>query len=287
VPQQQVVLADRTLSVFTDGSGQSRPRRGGIGIRFVHTDGVGNETPFDLVVPGYAGETVNRMELQAIIVALRTIEKGRLPTNLLAEIRRIDVYTDSMYVAENLRNALYTWPRSQWTTREGAPVLNADLWKQLVRAYRRVQDLLRLRVEIMWRKGHSSSNPHNKVADKLAKQSAAKPQQNATRVAPVVRRKKSTRMTERGSVLMLGQKLTIHIIEAEYLREQRINRYRYEVMSRKSQFRGRVDVAFSDDPMLRPGHTYFVSMGADQGNPRIIKCYREIGAKTSPEANAP
>ncbi len=281
----QVVLAERALSVFTDGSGQSRPRRGGIGIRFVHTDAVGNETPHDFEAPGYASETVNRMELQAVIVALKTIEKGRLPANLLADIRRIDVYTDSMYVAENLTNALYTWPQNRWATREGAPVLNVDLWKELVREYKSVQDRLRLRVEIMWRKGHSASNPHNKAADKLAKNSAANPL-GTTRVVPVVRRKKSTRMTDRGSVLMLGQKLTVRIIEAEYLSEQRVNRYRYEVISPRSEFRGRVDVAFSDDPMMRPGHTYFVTMGAEQGNPRIIKCHRERAANTSGEVNA-
>jgi ribonuclease HI len=279
---QQVVLAERALSVFTDGSGLARPRRGGIGIRFVHTDDLGNETPFDLDEPGYASETVPRMELQAVIVALKTIEKGRLPAYMLDDIRRVDIYTDAMYVAENLNNALYSWPRNGWTTREGAPVLNADLWKDLTREYGKLRQQ-RLRVEITWRKGHSASNPHNKVADKLAKESAGSPLE-ATRVAPVVRRKKSTRSTERGSVLMLGQKLTIHIIEAEYLATQHLNRYRYEVMSRKSEFRGCVDFAFSDNPMMRPGHTYFVTMGTDQGNPRIIKCHREIGAKTSGDA---
>lgn len=274
---EQVVLAESALSVFTDGSAQARPRRGGIGIRFVHTDDVGNETPYDLPLPGYVAETVNRMELTAIIVALKTIERGRLPENLLEGIRRIDVYTDSMYVAENLDHAIYTWPRQSWMTRDGAPVLNVDLWKDLVRAYRRLQDQPGLRVEIKWRKGHSSSNPHNKAADKLAKQSAGAPL-GATRVPPVVRRKKSARMTERGSVVLLGQKLTIRIIEADYLSEQRLSRYRYEVMSRRSEFRGRVDIAFSDDHLLRPGHTYFVTMGAEQGNPRIIKRHHETGA---------
>jgi ribonuclease HI len=274
----QVVLAERALSVFTDGSGLARPRRGGIGIHFVHTDSVGDERTFDLAEPGYPQETVPRMELQAVIVALKTIEKGRLPPHMLENIRRVDVYTDAMYVADNLVNALYTWPRNAWTTRDGAPVMNVDLWKSLTREYSKLRQRP-LTVEIMWRKGHSSSNPHNKVADKLARQSAAKPF-GATRLAPVVRRKKSTRLTERGSVLMLGQKLTIRVIEAEYLSAQRLNRYRYEVMSRRSQFRGCVDIAFSDDPLLRPGHSYFVTMGAEQGNPRIVKCHRETGAET-------
>jgi ribonuclease HI len=283
---EQVVLAELALSVFTDGSAQTRPRRGGIGIRFVHTDDVGNETPYDLPSPGYAAETVSRMELQAIIVALKTIERGRLPEGLLEGIRRIDVYTDSMYVAENLDNAIYTWSRNGWMKKEGGPVLNADLWRELMRMHRRIQEQLRLRVEIKWRKGHSSSNPHNKIADKLAKQSAAVPTES-TRVPPAVRRKKSTRTTERGSVLMLGQRLTIHIIETDYLPEQRLSRYRYEVMSRRSEFRGRVDVAFSDNHMLRAGHTYFVTMGAQQGNPRIVKCHREIGTSVSHDAAAP
>src|SRR5438477_5830568 len=148
-----VVLAERRLIALTDGSGQSRPRRGGIGIRFVHTDAVGHEAAYDLEAPGYAGETVPRMELQAVIVAFKTIEKGRLPSNLFDGVRRVDVYTDSMYVAENLTNALYTWPRNRWMTRDGAPVLNVDLWKELVRGFKNVQDRLRLRVEVMWRKG--------------------------------------------------------------------------------------------------------------------------------------
>jgi hypothetical protein len=148
------------------------------------------------------------------------------------------------------------------------------LWKELVRDYVKLKQ--RFRVEIKWRRGHSSANPHNKVADKLARRSANRPV-GATRVAPAVRRKKTTQITERGSVLMLGQKMTIRVIEAEYLPTQRVHRYRYEVISRRSEFRGRIDFACSDDPLMRPGRTYFVTMGADQGNPRIVKCHREIG----------
>jgi ribonuclease HI len=278
----QVVLAERALSVFTDGSGLSHPRRGGIGIRFVRTDALGNETTFDVEEPGYASETVPRMELQAVIVALTIIDKVRLPSHMFDGIRRVDIYTDAMYVAENLTNALYRWPPNGWKTRDGAPVLNADLWKELARAYAKLRRQP-MRVEIIWRKGHSSSNPHNKMADKLAKRSAQRPF-GSTRVQPVVRRKTSARMTERGSVLMLGQRLTIRIIEAEYLATQRVSRYRYEVVSRNSEFRGRVDIAFSEDPMMRPGHTYFVTMGADQGSPQIIKCHRETKPKSGSRA---
>jgi hypothetical protein len=81
---------------------------------------------------------------------------------------------------------------------------------------------------------------------------------------------------------MNGQRLTIRIIEAEHLRVQRLSRYRYEVMSRGSASRGCVDVAYSEDPMMRAGHTYIVTMGREQGNPRIVRCHRESRAGLQP-----
>jgi hypothetical protein len=75
---------------------------------------------------------------------------------------------------------------------------------------------------------------------------------------------------------MLGQRLTIRIVIAQYLNTQRVHRYRYEVMSRASPFFGNVDVAYSDDPTLRPGHTYYVTMGNDADLPWIVKCHREV-----------
>jgi hypothetical protein len=156
--------------------------------------------------------------------------------------------------------------------------LNAELWKELVRQYKKLKQTTR--VELKWGKGHSASNPHNKAADKLAKQSARR----ATRsLGPpvVVRRKKSPKRTQQGSVEMRGQRITIRIVTAEFLETQRMNRYRYEVMSRRSPFYRCVDFAFSDNPMLRPGHNYHVTMSDDSGYPQIAKCHREVIEPTS------
>jgi ribonuclease HI len=273
----QIVPDENALTVFTDGSSLPAPRRGGIGVHFVHTDSVGNETCHDLAEPGYAGASNNQMELQAVITALRTIDSGRLPDEMLEGISKIDVYTDSLYVADHLRNAIYDWPGNSWHTRDGAPVLNADLWKELVKQYKRVRQTFR-HVEVSWGKGHSSSNPHNKAADKLAKESARQATRTLGRPV-VVRRKKTTAMTKAGSVEMLGQRLTIRIVGAEPVPLQTLSRYRYEVMSRRSPFYGCIDFAFSDDPMLRPTHTYYVRMGTDSGNPQIVRCF---GEKTDP-----
>jgi ribonuclease HI len=95
----QIVPDENALTVFTDGASLPAPRRGGIGVHFVHTDSVGNESYYDLSEPGYMGASNNQMELQAVITALRFIDDGRLPPEMLADITKIDVYTDSLYVA--------------------------------------------------------------------------------------------------------------------------------------------------------------------------------------------
>jgi ribonuclease HI len=268
-----IVPDDRTLTVFTDGACIPSPRRGGLGIHFVHTDDLGKETVFDLDEPGYVGATNNQMELKAVITALTALNRQDVPHELVEGIRKIDVYTDATYVVENLNSAIYSWPANNWMTKVGTPVLNADLWKELVHEYRKLKS--RERVEIKWGKGHSSRNPHNKAADKLAKESARRPTRSLPN-APTVRRKKTVKSLEVGSVEITGQRLTVRIITAQFLSTQRVNRYRYEVMSKGSPFFGNVDVAYSDDSNLRAGHTYYVTMGKQGGLPWIAKRHREV-----------
>ena len=57
---------------------------------------------------------------------------------------------------------------------------------------------------------------------------------------------------------------------------QSVSRYRYEVMSRRSPYYGYGDFAFSENAMLRPNHTYYVTMGTSSGYPQIVKCHREV-----------
>src|SRR6266545_3626611 len=78
-----IVPAEGALTVFTDGACLPSPRRGGIGIRFVHSDQLGNETVWDLEEPGYVGATNNQMELQTVITAMKAIEDRRVPAGLL------------------------------------------------------------------------------------------------------------------------------------------------------------------------------------------------------------
>jgi ribonuclease HI len=271
-----VTPADEAITAYTDGSSLPTPRRGGIGVRFVYCDRLGVETTWDLHELGRPGATNNQMELLAVITALREIQSRRFPADLLDAARRIDICTDSRYVVDNVNNAIFAWPKTGWTTRDGYPVENAELWKDLVRELSKVKK--RKRTEVVWGKGHTRDNPHNAAADRLAKASAQRPaREPITHVT--VRHKKTDKKLERGSVQMLGQRLTIRIITAEYLPTRRLHKLRYEVISRRSQFHGNVDIAYSDDPRLRAGHTYFVTMSSDREPPRIVKCHREMSPK--------
>jgi hypothetical protein len=81
---------------------------------------------------------------------------------------------------------------------------------------------------------------------------------------------------------MLGQRLTIRIITAEYLPTQRVHKLRYEVMSSRSPSYGHVDIAYSTDARIRAGHTYSVTMNDDQHYPQIVKCHREVVNRPHP-----
>jgi len=171
---------------------------------------------------------------------------------------------------------MFEWPRTRWFTHSGSPVLNAELWKDLVKCIQKIQKM-GTRIEIRWVRGHSKSK-HNKAADRLARASAMIPF-NRPLTHVNVRRKKTDRPVDVGSVGMEGQRVTIRIITSEYLRVQRLWKYKYEVISKRSRYRANVDIIFSKD-LLSPGHTYYVRVNSDTNNPRIEKVFREIKPKS-------
>lgn len=265
------VIDENAINAFTDGSSYSHPRRGGMGMVFVVVDENGDEVQYDYCPPGYVSATNNQMELQACVEALEYLAARHCPLDV-SKYAKIVINTDSRYVVDNWNRAKYVWPKTRWTLQGGAPVANAQIWKVL---FKRVSKSGKW-VEVNWVKGHKASSG-NKAADKLAKQSAKGGLRSPlTQVS--VRRKKTTQSMEAGSVQLSNQRLTIRIVTCEYLRVQHLWKYKYEVMSTKSPSFGKVDVAYSDVP-LRDGHTYFVLMNDDTGNPRIRSLIREIVAR--------
>ncbi len=258
-------MTDETaLNIYTDGSSFSSPRRGGIGIRFVFPYYMNKEEQ-SFAPEGYVGATNNEMELKACIVALKQVSKF----SDLQQVSRVIIHTDSSYVADYYKTAVYFWSKNKWYTRAGAPVQNTDLWKELLKEANKV----RKRVDIQWVK--RNSNEHSKAVDKLAKQSA----KNATKRLPGVvdvRRKLSNKSVECGSVKMLGQKISIRIITSKYLSSpHRIWRYKYEVISTKSRFYKNVDWIYYRSA-LRKRYSYLVSLNKNKDYPQISKVLRKL-----------
>jgi ribonuclease HI len=267
-------IVENAINIFTDGSSYSGPRKGGMGILFVVINEEGHEESFEHVPQGYKGANNQQMELQACVEAFDHLLSKYSPVNL-SHYRKVIVNTDSTYVTEYFNRAKYEWPRTKWMTRDGAPVANAEIWKNLDKKSQK----LGKPVDFRWVKGHKSS-VGNKAADKMAKRSAKGPLRPPLTVVSV-RRKKTDRTVQRGSVILTGQRLTVRIVVTERLNVQKIWKYKYEVISKKSPFNNNVDVAFSQLP-LRDGHSYFVLMNNETKNPRILKCYREVISKSQP-----
>lgn len=268
------LVDERAVNIYADGSSLPTPRRGGIGIRFVWVGADGFEQTDDHSPPGYKAGTNQEMELQACIEALRLTRKGK--TEVPADrYDRILIHSDSRYVVDNVKTALYSWQSNGWQTRDGAPVENAKLWDQLVAEIFKAGK----RVEFTWVKGHKDSE-HNKAADRLAKQSAQMAINEPLHVG-VVRRKVTNQHVVRGSIVPAGQLILIHVIEDRFLPRQKVTRYRYEVTSKSSPDFGKIDFAYSD-LIMKSGHHYRVRLNTEPKNPRIAEVLEEVDRTSSP-----
>jgi ribonuclease HI len=271
--------AENTLTIYTDGSCYSSPRRGGAGFLFVTINSAGDEVVHEESPPGWLGATNNQMELQAVIEALG-MATGRHPPVDPDSYKNITVCTDSMYVAENFPRALHEWSKTGWTKRGGAPVANTHQWREIVKLVRRAARV-RKRIDIEWIKGHKK-DPYNRRADKLAKTSAKTPSSRVIRPARI-RRKKSPNSVDIGSIPMQGQEVHIHVITDEYLPPpHKCYRYMYEILDPESPYNELVDKATSN-VLLNAGHYYRVRLNTDQSNPQIAELLEElVGAPTEP-----
>lgn len=253
-------LDENALNIYTDGSEKQRPRRGGYAFRIVTVDGDGHEQIDDNCPSGAYNVTNQQMELKACVEALKYVNGKWSPFDL-SDFSGIVIYTDSKYVHDNLSLAKYEWPRTHWTRRGGAPILNDKLWRDLVRMIKKSP----IRVDIKRVKGKSS--PHTKAVDKLAKKSAEQPFGQAPSVTSV-RRKLTSQSVEAGSVRPKNQEIYIRLLTVQYLGTQRCWRFKYEVMSEDSPYFGKVDFIFSDE-LLTHRNIYKIRMNDNPEHPQV------------------
>ena len=136
------------IEIYTDGSSLGNPGPGGYGIVMKYK-GKGKK-----VSQGYQLTTNNRMELMAVVEALRSLNDTALD-------KEIHIYSDSKYVIDAVEKKwVFGWVKKGFLNKK-----NEDLWKRFLNEY------AKYKVYFHWVKGHSG-HTENEICDKLAKQAA-------------------------------------------------------------------------------------------------------------------
>ncbi len=138
-----------SVQIYTDGACSPNPGGGGWGAILI-SPAPGSQTREQ--AGAEPDSTNNRMELTAAIKALEALKQPCL----------VNLTTDSQY----LRNAftqgwIENWVRNGWRTAAKKPVLNQDLWQQLIRLTE-IHDVV-----WNWTRGHAD-DPLNERCDELA-----------------------------------------------------------------------------------------------------------------------
>ena len=128
--------------IYTDGGATPNPGLGGWAAVLISPKH-GNQRE---IYGAEADTTNNRMELTAAIQALRAL---KYPC-------RVELHTDSMYLKNAFTNAwLDKWQKNGWKTSNKKPVLNQDLWEELLTLSRTHE------IEWQWTKGHGADRYNN------------------------------------------------------------------------------------------------------------------------------
>lgn len=140
------------VEIFCDGACSGNPGPGGYGAilrcgaHIKELSGGAQET------------TNNRMEMTAAIEALRQLTR---PCQVV-------ITTDSQYLVKGMTEWIAGWQRKGWRNSKKEPVLNKDLWEQLLALTNSHA------VQWKWVKGHAG-HTENERCDQLAREAIPAP----------------------------------------------------------------------------------------------------------------
>ncbi len=141
----------KQVDIFTDGACKGNPGPGGWAA-ILRSGGHEKE-----LTGGEPHTTNNRMEMTAVLRGL----------SALKEPCAVTVHTDSRYVIDGMTKWIFGWQKKGWINAAKKPVINEDLWRELLAAARPHK------VSWEWVKGHSG-HPENERCDELASAEAAR-----------------------------------------------------------------------------------------------------------------
>lgn len=108
------------ITIYTDGSSRGNPGPGGWAAIILDEERV-------VEIGGREEHTTNnRMELTGAIKALEFALEEFSPSDIV-------VNTDSEYVMKGITLWIGNWQKKGWKTATKKPVLNQDLWQELIR----------------------------------------------------------------------------------------------------------------------------------------------------------
>lgn len=137
---------EQQVEIFCDGACSGNPGPGGYGA-ILRCNGRQKE------LNGGARETTNnRMEMTAAIEALRSLTRPC----------RVTITTDSQYLVKGMTEWIAGWQRKGWINSKKEPVVNRDLWEQLLALTGQHT------VQWKWVRGHAG-HAENERCDQLAR----------------------------------------------------------------------------------------------------------------------
>jgi len=146
---------EHIVEIFADGACSGNPGPGGYGAILKYG-------PKIKEISGCERETTNnRMEMMGLIEALRQLKRPC----------KIRVVTDSTYLKKGMTEWIRGWINRNWHTSQKKPVLNRDLWEELLKLSQPHQ------IEWEWVRGHQG-HPENERCDQLAREAIKKCQKS-------------------------------------------------------------------------------------------------------------
>ena len=130
------------INIYTDGAAKGNPGPGGYGVVLM----AGKH--YKELSAGYRLTTNNRMELLAVIEALKKLTVKNL---------KVHIYTDSKYVVDAVEKKwVFKWKKTKFKGKK-----NSDLWSMFLEIYDTQK------IKFFWIKGHNN-HPQNERCDHLA-----------------------------------------------------------------------------------------------------------------------
>lgn len=213
----------------------------------------------------YIGATNNDMELEACVDALKIVCYRDLE-----DFIKVVIVTDSQFVKEWAYRAERVRPKTKrsWITWE--PIKHVEQRKQLIKYKRKIYEKQKKWVEFDWVKAHDGNEFNEKADESAVKWARSEIRMSWTKTIPRSKFLKS----KPGRFDMAWQKVLIHIIWTTWFKQQKINKYKYEVVSRDNPYFKLTNDAYYEG-YLSAKKIYKVEFGKDDKTRFIVDVISE------------